>query len=96
MVSLIMFLSLCCGFVSAQIQVDPMNLPKLTQWVTDFSHTLTTDQVADLNVIAKDYETQTSNQVVAVVFPNRNGNELLDIGMKLFKDNGIGQKDKNN
>ena len=95
-------LSLCIvllcvlGFVSAQTQVDPMNLPKLTQWVTDFSHTLTASQLSDLNTIAKDYETQTSNQVVAVVFPNRNGNELIDIGMKIFSDNMIGQKDKNN
>ena len=73
-----------------------MNFPKLTQWVTDFSDTLTTTQLADLNATAKDYENQTTNQLVTVLFPNRNGNELIDIGMKVFKDNGIGQKAANN
>lgn len=73
-----------------------MNLPQLTQWVNDFSNTLTASQLSDLNTIAKDYEDQTSNQVVAVLFPNRNGNELIDIGMKIFTDNAIGLKDKNN
>ena len=76
--------------------MDPMNLPQLTQWVTDFSATINADQLSELNTIAKNYETQTSNQIVAVVFPYRNGNELIDIGMKIFKDNGIGQKDKDN
>ncbi|MEI7563967.1 MAG: TPM domain-containing protein [bacterium] len=73
-----------------------MNLPKLTQWVTDFSHVLTASQLDELNTIAKDYETQTSNQLVAVVFPSTNDNVLQDIGMKIFTDNTIGQKDKNN
>jgi uncharacterized protein len=92
-ICLLFFYPIC---IFAQTQVDPMNLPKLTQWVNDFSKTLTANQLSDLNTIAKDYEAQTSNQVVAVVFPNRNGNELIDIGMKIFSDNAIGQKDKNN
>ncbi len=94
--SLVVVLSLFAGFAFAQTQVDPMNFPKLTQWVTDFSDTLTTTQLADLNATAKDYENQTTNQLVTVLFPNRNGNELIDIGMKVFKDNGIGQKAANN
>lgn len=73
-----------------------MNLPKLTQWVNDFSHTLTTSQLSELNTIAKHYEAETTNQVVVVLFPSRNDNILQDIGMKIFTDNGIGQKDKNN
>ena len=93
---LCMLLCIFSGFISAQAQVDTMNFPKLTQWVTDYSDTMTVGQINELNTIAKDYETETSNQIIAVVFPNRNGNELLDIGMKLFSDNGIGQKDKNN
>jgi len=73
-----------------------MNLPKLTQWVTDFSHTLTASQLSELNAFAKSYEAQTSNQLVAVVFPSTDGNVLQDIGMKIFTDNAIGQKGKNN
>lgn len=94
--SLLLVLSTLCGFVFAQAQADPISLPHLTQWVTDFSHTLTTSQLTELNATAKDYETATTNQVVAVVFPNRNGNELIDIGMKIFTENAIGKKDINN
>ena len=75
------------SFVNAQ--VDPMNLPKLTQYVTDFSNTLTTSQLADLNARAQSYDQQTSNQIVAVLFPNRNRNELIDIGMNVFDANKI-------
>lgn len=82
--------------VFAQNSVDPMQLPQLTQWVTDFSNSLSVSQLDELNTIAKTYETQSSNQLVAVVFPHRNGNELIDIGMKIFTDNGIGRKDVNN
>jgi uncharacterized protein len=53
-------------------------------------------QAEELNTIARDYETQTSNQLVTVLFPNRQGNELIDIGMKVFTDNAIGQSKKNN
>ena len=82
------------SFVNAQ--VDPMNLPKLTQYVTDFSNTLTTSQLADLNARAQSYDQQTSNQIVAVLFPNRNRNELIDIGMNVFDANKIWQAGKNN
>ena len=84
------------GISFAQNQIDPMNLPKLTQWVTDFSSTLSVSQVEELNTLAKTYETQTSNQLVAVLFPHRQGNELFDIAMKVFTDNKIGQAQKNN
>ncbi|MEI7563102.1 MAG: TPM domain-containing protein [bacterium] len=80
----------------AQTSVDPMKLPKLTQWVTDFSSSLSLNQTDELNTIARDYETQTSNQLVTVLFPHRQGNELIDIGMKVFTDNAIGQAKKNN
>ena len=95
-------LSLCIvlvsilGFASAQTQVDPMNLPKLTQWVNDFSHTLSASQLSELNAIGKTYEDATTNQLVVVLFPTTNDGVLQDIGMKIFTDNGIGQKDKNN
>lgn len=82
--------------VFAQSSIDPMNLPMLTQWVTDFSNTLSASQLDELNASAELYESQSSNQLVAVIFPNRNGNELIDIGMKIFTDNGIGRKDVNN
>jgi uncharacterized membrane protein YgcG len=73
----------------AQNQVNPMELPKLTQSVTDFSNTLTMSQLNELNLAAKTYENETSNQLFVVLFPHRQGNEMIDIGMKIFKDNKI-------
>lgn len=90
----VFLLGLFVSFTHAAI--DPMNLPKLTQYVSDFSNVLDTQSLADLNMSAKSYDTQTSNQIVAVLIPNRNGKELFDIGMNIFDTNGIGQSDKDN
>lgn len=76
--------------------IDPMNLPAFTQPVTDFSNVLNSGQLAELNQIALDHENNTTNQLVTVIIPNRNWNELFDIWMKIFKDNKFWQKDKNN
>ncbi len=73
-----------------------MTLPKLTQRVTDYSAVLSLSQTAELNTIAREYENKTSNQLVVVLFPHRWGNEMIDVGMKLFTDNAIGQTKKNN
>ena len=94
------FFSLVCilglfGIALAQSSVDPMNMPKFTQYVNDFSNVLGSQQ-NELNMLAANYDTQTKNQIVAVLFPNRNGSELFDIGMKVFTDNQIGQAGENN
>ncbi len=76
--------------------IDPMNIPKISQWVNDYSNVLSTQEFNELNNIAKDYESKTTNQIVVILFPNRNWNELIDIWLKVFRENWIWQKDKNN
>lgn len=83
-------------FVVSQNNFDPMNMPKLTSYVNDFSQILSPSDLTEVNTFAQNYETQTTNQFVTVLFPHRNGNELFDIGMKLFNENKIGQVWKNN
>lgn len=90
----VFLLGLFGSFVNAQ--VDPMNLPKLTQYVSDFSNVLDSNSLAELRWIAQSYDKQTTNQIVAVLIPNRNGRELFDIGMNIFKSNQIWQAGKNN
>ncbi|MFA5748308.1 MAG: TPM domain-containing protein [Candidatus Absconditabacterales bacterium] len=93
----IIFLGLLIvGSVFAQEQINPMSFPLLTSFVSDFSNVLTQQELIQLNTIAKNYQDKTSNQIVTVLFPNRLGNELIDIGVDIFAKNGIGQKDKNN
>lgn len=90
---LLNFSSFC---FAENLSVDPMNLPKLTQFVNDFSGAFTGSQWSELNQIAKEYEKKTTNQILVVLFPKRNDKELADIWLKIFRDNQIGQKGKNN
>jgi uncharacterized protein len=70
-------------------------LPKLERYITDFTNTLTTDELNELEAIAENYAEKTTNQLVAVVIPDRQGRELFDIGIKLFNENGIGSQTNN-
>ncbi|EKD30085.1 MAG: hypothetical protein ACD_78C00160G0001, partial [uncultured bacterium (gcode 4)] len=83
-------------FAVSGTDINPMNLPKLTEYVEDFSNTLSPADLTSLRQTSRDYEMKTTNQMVVVLIPNRNGNELFDIGMGIFKSNQIGQKGKDN
>ena len=50
----------------------------------------------DTNERLKNHDTETTVQSVVYLFPHRQGRELLDIGLEIFNENGIGQKDTNN
>lgn len=96
--ALLVFLFFVPGIliVSAEEPIDPMKLPKLTQYVEDFSNVLPLTELESLRLIARDYETKTTHQMVVVLFPHREGNELFDIGMRIFQENSIGQAGKDN
>jgi len=71
--SLAIIITSLVGFTRAQDQINPSQLPKLTQYVTDFGQVFSAEQLNSLNTLAKQYETQTTNQLVTVLFPNRFG-----------------------
>lgn len=73
-----------------------MNMPKFDQYVEDFSSVLSLTDIATLRSRAEAHNNNTTEQAVTVLFPNRNGYELADIGLKAFRENGIGQKSTNN
>ncbi len=75
---------------------DSMNMSSLTEYVADFSDELDSAQITELRKVAYDYFSWTSTQIVAVLFPHRNWNELIDIWVKFFDENGIWQKWHNN
>lgn len=58
-------------FVHAEDTIDPMNLPGLAEYVTDFSNVLSSEDIQSLRQIARDYETKTTNQMVVVLIPDR-------------------------
>lgn len=76
--------------------MNPLEIPHLTRYVNDFSHIFSEDQKNTLHALFSEHEKKTTEQVVTVFIPHREGNELLDIGMKVFNENGIGQKNLNN
>jgi uncharacterized protein len=88
--------SLGIPFFTLASGLDPMNIPKIDQFVEDYSSVLSRDQISELRNMAENHEKNTTEQAVTIIFPNRNGYELADIGLKVFRENGIGQKDTNN
>jgi len=89
-------LSIFCFFgISFANTIDPMNLPKFEYFINDYSQVLTQEQTQELNQYAENIESNLGYQVVSVLFPHRQGNELFDIALKAFNENGIGDKQRN-
>ncbi len=89
-------LSIFCFFgISFANTIDPMNLPKFEYFINDYSQVLTQEQTQELNQYAENIESNLWYQVVSVLFPHRQGNELFDIALKAFNENGIGDKQRN-
>ena len=87
-------LALVSNFSSAS-SIDPMNLPKFEHFVNDYSNTLSIEQKEELEQLAQQIETNSGYQVVTVLFPHREGNELFDIALKAFNENKIWDKKRN-
>lgn len=68
-----------------------MDMPHFEKYVNDYSNVLEQSKRSELNERAAAYDKDTSTQIVTTLFPHRQGNELIDIGVKAFNDNGIGQ-----
>ena len=87
-------LTLISSFSSASA-IDPMNLPKFEHFVNDYSNVFTEEQRLELGMLAKNIETNSGYQIVTVLFPHREGNELFDIALKAFNENKIWDKERN-
>ena len=87
-------LTLISSFSSAS-SIDPMNLPKFEHFVNDYSNVFTEEQRLELGMLAKNIETYSGYQIVTVLFPHREGNELFDIALKAFNENKIWDKERN-
>ena len=87
-------LVLVSNFSSASA-IDPMNLPKFEHFVNDYSNVFTEKQRLELGMLAKNIETNSGYQIVTVLFPHREGNELFDIALKAFNENKIWDKKRN-
>lgn len=75
---------------------DSKEIPKLTRRVTDYTNTLSQDQVNKLEGKLEQYEKQTSNQIAIVIVPSLNGKVLEEYSMAIAQGNKLGQKGKDN
>ena len=76
-------------------EINPLQLPKFQYFVNDYAGVLSQEESETLNQLAEATEKATKHQIVTVLFPHREGNELFDIALKAFNDNGIGDKERN-
>ncbi|MDD2871755.1 MAG: TPM domain-containing protein [Candidatus Gracilibacteria bacterium] len=75
---------------------NPMNLPKLDLYINDFSSILKPEFKTKYNNLFAEHQKKSGEQIATVFIENRNGFELRDIALKLFNENGIGEKETNN
>jgi uncharacterized protein len=73
-----------------------MRIEKLSVPVVDYAGVLSEGATQELRSLATAYQQSTSNALAAVLIPHRQGNELFDISMKLFRESGLGDGKKNN
>lgn len=71
-------------------------VPKLKFWANDYTNTLSTGQLADLNNELKTFQDSTSNQVVFLMVRTLNNYPLEYYSMDVAEKNKIGTKEHDN
>ena len=71
--------------------------PAPTEYFNDYAHAVSAGTAAQLNQTLKDFERQTSEQIVVAIFPKlQSDSDVADYTVRVFRAWGVGQKDKNN
>ncbi len=73
-----------------------MNLPKLDYYINDFSGILSDSFRDKYNNLFSEHQNKSWEQIATVFIEHRDWNELKDIALKLFNENGIWEKETNN
>ena len=71
-------------------------VPKLTQWVTDQTGTLSPDEIRTLTQRLQKFEDSTSNQIVVLIISTLDGAPLEDFALETATKNKVGKKETNN
>ena len=73
-----------------------VNYPKLTNFVTDTADLIEPEWEVKINALAKDIEKNTTAEIAVVTVDSLEGLTKEQYAVELFKETGIGKKDKNN
>jgi uncharacterized protein len=82
--------------ITAPAQVQPVPAPKVREYVTDQTGTLSSSDISLLNAKLRAFDTQTSTQIVVVMLPTIGENILEEVSLKVAEVNGVGGKGKDN
>ncbi len=94
MKKILWFCSLFLLFVT--LASSELEVPKLTQRVTDLAGILTPQQINELeNKLAK-FENETTNQIAVLIIPSLEGEDLEDFSIRVVEKNKLGQAGKDN
>jgi len=88
-----LFFFLVLGLASALAQRE---VPILKTRVTDFTNTLNYNEWRSLESRLKQFEDSTSTQIAILLLNSLDGSDIFDYSMKVFDENKIGTKSKNN
>lgn len=71
--------------------------PKLSSWVTDYAHLLSTNEEYQLTEMISDYEKRSTTEIAVVILNSIKPETNINIyATALFNHVGIGKRDKNN
>jgi uncharacterized protein len=82
--------------VGLSVAAADAKIYKVEQRVSDFTNTLSFQEWQALEKMLKEFEDSTSNQIVVLVVPSLEGNDIEEYANKTFTENKIGQAKKNN
>ena len=89
----ILFIVLFSNLLIVSAAVD---FPKPQGFINDFAGILKTEERAELEIILKDFDTQTSNEIVVAIVNSFEGLDTFTYSQELFTKWGIGKENKNN
>lgn len=85
------------GYISRNNKVSKGPFPKATHWVNDFDDILTTVQEVELDSICRNYQNETTNQlVVATIDSIQPYTNIEEYSVDMYNDWRLGTKEKNN
>jgi uncharacterized protein len=71
-------------------------VPELKHYATDLSGTLSGEQISQLDQLLSSFDKTTSTQVVVLMVPSLNGDDIEEYSLRVAEANKIGRKGKDN
>lgn len=94
MKKLIFFLIFILVFIT--LPLNKSEAVKLNYYINDYSSVLDYKQQKNLNRILSNYDKESTVQLVGVIIDSLKGEDISSYSMRVFNENGIGQKYVNN